>query len=156
MQTTASNIALFAPVPLEHLEDGGVLCEREGRVAFGSRAWEVFRELDRLREGSPTDVYIYASRTPVPLLHVSWRAVYIGHVESQNGAHPQGMRFRPPSTAKYPEDNIAYWAVFWEVTELHELSEAERIPVSHFTGFGKPKPYKVGFIPEGPLLIEHP
>jgi len=42
------------------------------------------------------------------------------------------------------------------VTELHELSEAERIPVSHFTGFGKPKPYKVGFIPEGPLLIEHP
>jgi len=157
MHSTASHIALLAPVPLEHLQDGTDICKREGRVAFGSRAWELFRELDLQRKGMLVDVYIYPSQKSVARgFHASWHGIYIGHVESQNGAHPEGMRVRPPSTAKYSEDNIGYWAVFWEVTNLRELSTAERIPLSYLTGFGKPKAYKVGFIPEGPLLIEHP
>ena len=157
MRETASNVALLAPVPREHLEDGRLVCETEGRVAIGSRAWEVFRELDHLRHALPVDVYIYPSHSDPPsLLEVSWQAVYIGHVESDGGAHPHGMQFRPPSTAKYANDNEGYWAIFWEVTNLREVSQSARIRIANFTGYGKPKAYKRAFIPEGPLLVEHP
>ena len=37
-------VALLAPVPLEHLIDGLSVCDQQGKVAFGSRAWEIFRE----------------------------------------------------------------------------------------------------------------
>jgi hypothetical protein len=56
---TAAQVALLAPVPLQHLRSGQTKAECEGRVAFGSRAWEVFRKLDALREGMPVDVFIY-------------------------------------------------------------------------------------------------
>ena len=106
MMLVSNDIALLAPVPLEHLEDGMEVCQREGRVAFGSRAWEVFRKLDELRNGLPVDVYIYASHDPgIRRLVVSWSGIYVGHVESVNGAHPEGMRFRPPSTGKSEDDN---------------------------------------------------
>lgn len=58
---TAAHIALLAPVPLEHLLDGETTARTEGKVAFGSRKWDTFRQLDALREGMPVDVYIYAS-----------------------------------------------------------------------------------------------
>jgi hypothetical protein len=157
MRETASNVALLAPVPRVHLEDGRLVCETKGRVAFGSRAWEVFRELDRLRHALPVNVYIYPSHSDPPsLLETSWQAVYIGHVESNGGAHPQGMRFRSASTATFANDNEGYWATFWEVTDLREVPQSARIRISDFTGYGKRKIYKRGFIPEGPLLVERP
>lgn len=55
------HIALLAPVPIEHLNDATNVCATVGRVAFGSRAWEVFRELDANRNGLPVSAYIYAS-----------------------------------------------------------------------------------------------
>lgn len=94
--------ALLAPVPIEHLEAGIDICSGEAKVAFGSRAWEVFHELDRLRNGKPVSAYIHASMSDAggsPI--VTWHAKYIGHVESKNGAHTEGMRFRPPSTGNY-------------------------------------------------------
>ena len=42
------------------LHSGANVCREEGKVAFGSRAWEVFRELDQIRKGEPVDVLIYA------------------------------------------------------------------------------------------------
>jgi hypothetical protein len=157
MTTSASHVALLAPVPLEHLTDGADIAKQEGRVAFGSKAWEVFRKLDTLRRGLPVDVYLYASHMDGPLvLATTWRARYIGHVEAVNGAHPSGMRYRPPSTAKYPSDNQGHWAVFWEVEALHEVPPAERRRLADFTGFGKRRSYGRNFIPEGPLLVEHP
>jgi hypothetical protein len=103
------------------------------------------------------DAYLYASHTDGPLiLEATWHARYIGHVESVNGAHPSGMRYRPPSTAKYPSDNQGHWAVFWEVESLREVSAAERRRLADFTGFGKRRPYGRNFVPEGPLLVEHP
>jgi len=156
MTTTTLDVALLAPVPLEHLLDGAIVCKTEGCVAFGSRAWEVFRKLDEIRNGLPVDVYIYASHSPGPLrLEISWHARYIGHVESIGGAHPEGMRFRPPSTAKYADDNLGYWAVFWEVEQLRKLPPTERIPTGEFRGLNKRKPYKRNFVPEGPILITH-
>jgi hypothetical protein len=133
------------------------VCQREGRVAFGSRAWEVFRKLDELRNGLPVEVYIYASHGPgIRGIVVSWSGIYVGHVESVNGAHPEGMRFRPPSTGKYEDDNRGYWAVFWEIEELHSLDESEHIPTGRFWGFDKRKSYGGNFVPEGPILIRHP
>ena len=158
MSDSALHVALLAPVPSQHLEAGFVVCREKGRVAFGSRAWEVFRELDALCKGLPVDVYFYASQADCGSpLKVTWHARYIGHVESHGGAHPEGMRFRPASTAKYKNDNEGHWAIFWEVECLQKLKEeSERIPLTEFLGIKKGKSYKVGFIPEGPLLVQQP
>jgi hypothetical protein len=150
-------IALLAPVPIEHLRDAVEVCKAQGKVAFGSRAWDVFRQLDAEVNGTPVDVYIYASMDPsAERIEVCWHARYIGHVESRGGAHPEGMRFRPPSTAKYAADNKGHWAVFWEVDHLRELAPEERLPVGQFIGYGSAKAYKRSFVPEGPLLVINP
>lgn len=145
------------PVPLEYLVDGAQLARREGRVAFGSMVWPKFKQLDELRKGLPVDVYIYASHSQSSgPIEVSWHARYVGHVESLGGAHPEGMRYRPPSTAKDPTDNAGYWALFWEAETLTELPKAERLAVADLPAFGQRKPYGHPFFPEGPMLIEHP
>ena len=157
MVTTAGDVALLAPVPLEHLIAGAEVCERHGRVAFGSRAWELFRELDGLRDDKPVAVYIYASHSDSSLsLKVSWHARYIGHVESIGGAHPDGMKYRPSSTEKYPNDKKDHWAVFWEVEKLRKLVPHDRIQTKEFCGFARRKKYDRNFVPEGPIIISHP
>ena len=150
--------ALLAPVPEEHLEGALEICGGEGKVAFGSRAWEVFRKLDELIDDGKTRVFIYASHSKVPTTppKVTWRGTYIGHLESRGGAHPDGMKFRPPSTLKYPTDNQGFWAVFWEVTGLVRLDKENWLPINELSGLEKDKPYISGFIPEGPLIIQHP
>jgi hypothetical protein len=154
----AAHIALLAPVPLEHLDSGKVIAETEGKVAFGSMKFELFRKLDVLRTGMPVDVYIYASHSDGQRdFEVSWRGRYIGHVVSDPpGAHPNGMKYRPASTANYPNDNSGHWAVFWEIEDLRPLLPEEGITLASFTPFDGKKPYGHAFPPEGPLLIEHP
>jgi hypothetical protein len=157
MESTATTVALIAPVPEHHLEDGADVSRRKGKVAFGSRAWEVFRQLDTLRSGSPVDVYLYASRSPRPgPPQITWHARYIRHVESVGGAHPDGMDYRPTSTAKNPDDNAGHWVVFWEVEVLRRLEPNEWIRISDLRGLDKPRYYPRDFVPEGPILIEHP
>ncbi len=69
---------LLAPVPMDHLSDGIEVCRQEGKVAFGSRAWEVFRDL-HAEAGPGAPVLIYASHSDAPLGPVvSWRARYAG------------------------------------------------------------------------------
>lgn len=72
------------------------------------------------------------------------------------GAHPDGMKYRPASTGKDPNDNSGHWAVFWEVEDLKRLPKEQRIVLAALTGFGKKRSYGHAFSPEGPLLIEHP
>jgi hypothetical protein len=43
-------VSLLVPVPFEHLYDGANICQSQGKVALGDRAWEVFRELDAERK----------------------------------------------------------------------------------------------------------
>jgi hypothetical protein len=155
--TTAGNVALLAPVPLEHLIDALAIMSNQRKVAFGSRDWETFRELDSLRKGLPVDTYIYESHGEGRFdFNVSWRARYIGHVESDLGAHPAGMKYRPASTCKYANDNSGHWAVFWELNHLERIPEQDRIHVGDFTGYGQKKAYGHSFSPRGPLLVEHP
>jgi hypothetical protein len=151
---TASNVALLAPVPLAHLTDGAAVANEKGKVAFGSRAWEVFRRLDGLRDGLPVEVWIYASHAHVggpP--KATWRARYIGHVETPTGAHPDGSKFRPPSTTEGGEDKAGHWGLFWEVEDLRELAPQEAMLVTRFQGFDRKSRYAKLFVPEGPLLV---
>lgn len=151
-------VALLAPIPEEHLISAlEVLRERE-KVAFGSRAWEVFRELDKMIGGGSVDVFIFASHASFSQSppRVSWRAKYLGHQLAKGGAYPGGDSFRPKSTFKYPGDNKGYWAVFWEVCDLIQLPTIQQIKIGDLGGYGKAKPYVKHFIPEGPILIKVP
>jgi hypothetical protein len=149
-------ICLLAPVPLEHLEGGLKVCQSKGKIAFGSRAFEVFRELDAHRDTKPVTVFIYASGNLTDeRLETSWTGNYVRWLEVSNGAHPDGMTYRPPSTANYPSDNKGHWAGFWEVKDLRKLGPEERIPTGQFVSFKSGKQYKNNFIPEGPLLVAY-
>jgi hypothetical protein len=147
MMKTAEDIALLAPVPLEHLKSGGTM---KGRVAFGSRAYEIFLKLEELRGDDDVDVYIYASHAGG--LHdaeVSWHARYVGFIRSESGLHPN-PKHRPESTFTDTPDS----AVFWEVEDLEPLEPP--IWIGTLKGLGKKKPYGHQFPPHGPVLIEHP
>ena len=106
-------------------------------------------------EGEPVDVYIYASHTvrdgPAT---ATWAAKYIGQVNSINGAHPEGRRFRPPSTFNYPTDNQGHWALFWEVADLRQLPSEEAVLIRDMRGWKHKTKYDKFLIPEGPLIIE--
>ncbi len=145
-------LAILAPVPLLHLEDGEYVSTHKGKVAFGSRAWEFFRKLDEERDGLEVETFIYASHTDVRDFSVTWHGRYVGHVEGVNGLHPKGRRYRPPSTLKW--DDEGYWAVFWEVAGLERL--AEPIPIAELHAWGTDEPYGKGFVPEGPMRVARP
>jgi hypothetical protein len=153
MDRCVSDLALLAPVPLVHLEDGQQVCTgmRVDRVAYGSRNWQFFEKLDALRGADCVDVYIYASHADNLHKVASWRARYVGHVRSTaGGLHPGGEKYRPPSTRGESD----YWAVFWEVRDLKRL--ADPIPLTDLRGLDSDHNYDRGFLPEGPMLIEHP
>jgi hypothetical protein len=156
--TLAFDVALLAPVPEEHLTSGLGNCHNHGKVAFGSRAFETFYELEHMRRGLTVDVYIYASHTKNPIgCQVSWRAIYIGFIKSEDlpSKHEDYEDlYRPETTKQYSDDTRLYWPLFWEVTDLQEI--ATHIPIHQFTGRGRKRPYQKIFVPEGPLLIEYP
>lgn len=146
---------LLAPIPEEHLIAGMDICDREGKVAYGSRAFEVFEKADGLRDGIPLDVFIYpswGSKFGPP--KARWHGTYVGHVHSISGAHPDGMRFRPDTTAQYPDDNQGFWAIFYEMTGLRELSKGETLAMTRFRGFGTQKKLVSNYIPRGPVLVD--
>jgi hypothetical protein len=106
--------------------------------------------------GGECDILIYASD---PIRHinppgVTWSARYLGSSLAINGAHKDGMTYRPATTAKYPLDNKGNWVLFWEVNQLRRIQTP--IKISQVRGFEKPQRYLTEFIPHGPLLIEMP
>lgn len=147
---SSPDIALLAPVPVGLLKEGQRLCETKGKVAFGSRAWELFRSLDELRGDLPVDVFIYASHTDQLDKIVTWRGRYVGHVEGVDGKHPDGRKFRSQLAL---EDGSGWWAVFWEVEDLQPVVP---IPIAGLRGHRSTKEYGTSFVPEGPMIIEHP
>lgn len=140
---------LLVPIPEEHLKSGLEVCGNEGKVAFGSRAFQVFEQADALRNEIEHDVFIYpslGSKFGPP--KARWHGTYIGHVHSIGGAHPEGMRFRPPTTAENPSDNSGRWAIFYELKNLTELSKQDSLAMNRFRGFGKQKKFVSSFVPE--------
>jgi hypothetical protein len=148
------SVALLAPVPEEHLLSGQATLSQSGKVAFGSKNWELFNKLGGLLKGNECDVLLYASDATRPLNPptATWSARFVGFTVAVNGAHKDGMKYRPTSTTKYPLDNQGSWTVFWEVTNLRPLSPG--IKISLLRGFEKPHSYLKNFIPKGPVLIQ--
>lgn len=144
-------LALLAPVPVGLLDEGLDVCRKKGKVAFGSRAWGFFREIDAEREELAVETFIYASHTHVRDLSVTWHARYIGHVEGVNGLHPEGRKYRSNLALA---DGDAWWAVFWEVEGLERLETP--IPIAELCAYATGEPYGKGFVPEGPMKIERP
>lgn len=154
---TATDFAILAPVPLEHLQSGAQIAKDTGFVAFGSRKWELFRKVDEMREGLAVPVLIYPSHEDVPAKDsfiVSWAGWYLGAEETPNGRHSGGMAHRPPTTGQYGGDNQGYWAVFWHVRDLIDLPQSQRLPISAVQtikgGWRKDAP------PRGPELVATP
>lgn len=135
---SAHPFAILAPVPLEHLQSGLDVGATQPFVAYGTRKWELLRKVDEIRGGAPVAMLIYPSHEDAEgstALRVSWFGWYQGHVDSKGGAHPDGMRYRPPTTAKYPEDNKGYWAAFWHVTGLRQLPKEKQLTIGKIQGF---------------------
>ncbi|MBE9227676.1 hypothetical protein IQ264_19805 [Phormidium sp. LEGE 05292] len=156
-----NSFAILAPVPEIHLISGQETIAQLSnepnneivKLAFGSMAFEVFRQIDELRQLQSVEVFIYASdSTADQPLHTqaSWHGLYIGHVPSRNGRYPGNKKFRPPSTLT----DKPTWAVFWEVQELKFLDKP--IEIASLKGLNKKSPFSSRFIPEGPVLIEYP
>jgi hypothetical protein len=157
MSDLPAHVALLAPVPLEHLKSGRVTCDTQGKVAFGSRAFEALHKLTELADGVPCDALIYASDshlTGPP--KVTWRARFIRWVEAKAGGHPEGFKYRPVSTAQYEADNYGHWYVFWEVRDLRELEPTEQILISNLKAADQKSKLAKNFIPRGPIVVEAP
>lgn len=163
MQKTHA-FAILAPVPERHLLSGleAIATQLDSddlpsdylpKVAFGSMDFEVFGEVEKLRNGKAIEVLIYASEAQgdQPLNpEVTWRGLYVGYVGSRRGRYPGKSIYRPQSTATDPPT----WAVFWEVQELELVKKP--IPIGSLRGKNKKTNYQARFIPEGPVLIEYP
>lgn len=153
------DFAILGPVPEQHLADGQAVAATEGFVAFGSRKWELFREVDRLRDGQDVPVLIYPSHEDIEgklTFMVAWTGWYIGHVASKMGAHPAGMKHRPPSTAAYPADNSGHWAVFWHVRDLAPLPSDRVVRISSLESYKKPGFWRMNAPPLGPEVVGRP
>ena len=151
----ASHFALLAPVPEVHLKSAYEASLK--RIAFGTNDFFTFDEATNQLKGMPketrVDIYFYSPDGEAIGLSVSWHALYIGHVDAAlSGVHPNGMLYRPPSTF-----SDAPWGMFYEVDNLQPLDK--HLPLSVLTGFRKAKPLGYTgriFVPERPMLIEHP
>ena len=151
-QLVTHKLAILAPVPQRHLRSGVKVCLDHGKVAFGASNKAFFDNVDNLREGAPVEVFLYASLTEQSSIpQVSRRAVYVGYVDAVDGKHPEGEKFRPPTTS-----NDGDWNVFWEVRDLQPLDNP--IEISTFRGYGKQlgETYHPDFIPQKPVRIEYP
>jgi hypothetical protein len=154
-----SDKAILTVVPLEHLRSGLTTIQIAGKVAFGSgdatsgnsRMLEFFHGLEK-----GIDVYIVPTHTPPNYpgqKRIAWVGRYLGYVNSIEGAHPAGMKYRPATTKKYATDNQGYWVLFWEVENLLELPPESHVKVSEFQSY-KTKRYHKPEIPRGPTLVE--
>ncbi|MBW4470706.1 MAG: hypothetical protein KME45_09910 [Stenomitos rutilans HA7619-LM2] len=122
------------------------------KVAFGSMAFEVFAEVEKLRAGKAIEVFIYAANAKgeQPLNpQVTWHALYVGSVGSRRGRYPGKAIFRPKSTAT----DRPNWAIFWEVQELGRLKTP--IQIGSLRGRNKKTNLQPRFMPEEPILVEY-
>ena len=150
-----TDFALLAPVPQIHLTNA--LAENLPLVAFGSNAWEVFRKLEeeRVSSGLRVDIFLYASLSDTgKVFHpqVTWRGCYVKCVDATSASgRREAFSYRPSSTKSEKG-----WAIYWLVKDLEELPESQYIKVSALRGWKTKSTYSPNFIPEGPLLIDHP
>ena len=155
MSELPAHVALLAPVPLEHLVSGRETCHQEGKVAFGSRAFDALHKLTEEAKGAACEVLIYASDAHLSgQPRVTWRAQFLKWVEAKAGGHPEGKKYRPKTTFDYPGDNYGHWYLFWEVSDLRELAPDEQVLISDLKPLDQKAKLAKNFIPRGPIVVE--
>jgi hypothetical protein len=150
------SIALLTPVPWEHLKDGEDVCQRQGKVAFGSNAFEELLKFEQ-EGGKGMHVLIYSSHKDHPTAaKVTWRATFVGMVKSEDFSNADRNKYRPPSCSAEDNDSTwTGWGCFYEVAGLEELSEDEAIPINKVkrkNGRG----HASTFVPRGPTIVTDP
>ncbi|NJK63755.1 MAG: hypothetical protein HC921_14660 [Synechococcaceae cyanobacterium SM2_3_1] len=145
--------AILAPLPEAHLAAAQQVCQREGKVAFGSRSEQLFRKIDLSRVRDTVDVFIYAANPEVDLgAVISWHGVYVGQVQAlPDGTHPDKARYRPLTA--YDTDCMKLWTLYWEMENLQPI---QPIKIETLRGFDQEAVYAASFVPKSPVLIEHP
>lgn len=145
--------ALLMALPQIHLVAGQSVCQHQGKVAFGSQESRLFRHLDLSRHGDQVDSFIIAITPERPIeVAVTWHGIYLGHVQAApEGTHPDKARYRPHTD--YENDYPGHWQVFWEVRDLRPIAP---ISVGDLKRFDHQQRFDPQFMPERPLLIEHP
>ena len=149
-------VGLLAPVPAILLRSALETCAAQGKVAFGTDAFEMFAKLDQ-QFGESVPVLIYPTGQhgdPDGLCtpgFVSYRATYRGTQQAWKGKHPTPT-LRPTATVEGDQQD-SKWALFWEVNDLVRLSKIDRVPVSELTAEGKKKALPRMFVLHGPMLV---
>jgi sRNA-binding carbon storage regulator CsrA len=147
-----TELALLAPVPYRHLPSALDSCTNYGKVAFGSNAWQLFKQLDEKRGDFECPVLLYASHDKALFPpRATWKATYVRQVPARAGKYPHDMNHRPSSAI-----DDSGWTIFWELTNLRPLERDEEILIKGLTGFRSQKTYAEAFRPEGPVLVENP
>lgn len=149
-------IGLLAPVPAVHLKAALDTCTAAGRVAFGTEAFDVFHKaMTEYGAGIPVLIWPTAHFGDPDNLcdpgYGRFRGTLVGTVEARVGRHPNPA-VRPATTISGNRPD-GRWSMFWEVSDLVRLSDAERVAITALaTEAGKP--LAKGFVPHGPTLVK--
>lgn len=153
-----SDFAILAPVPELHLRTGQQVARERTHVSFASKKWELFQEIDRLREGSEVPVLIYASHDELaePSFRVSWCGWYVGCLTDRDDMiREERLGHRPPSTIGNRHDDHRAWAVYWRVRALKPVSAEQVGSIGSFRSY-KSGHWRQGSAPRGPELVDRP
>ena len=143
-------IAIFAPIPASILKSSIETCAKAGRVAFGSKAGNVF---DKADEGIPVLIYPTGRNDDPDKLcpcdgYVNFRGTYLGTVRAIAGKHPN-PDVRPLATISDTESDF-----FWEVSDLVQLAKQDQIAITDLITDSTSKPLTKKYLSFGPRLVK--
>lgn len=151
-------VGILAPVPATIMGSAKNTCAFEGRVAFGSDAWDFFDKAKQdYGEGIPVLIYpTHRYGDPDRLCDpgfVPFRGIFLRTVRATKaGKHPDPA-VRPQVTISGPSTDSA-WMIFWEASDLAQVPKSDRIAITSLTAEGQKKPLGKGFVPHGPMLVK--
>ena len=150
------DFAILAPVPLVHLESGLGIVSQQAYVAFGSRKYDLFEEIDRTRGRDLVPVLLYPSHDDDRIqfdYKVSWTGWYVGSTSDQEAKFAdERAGCRPPSTKANANDNASIWPTFWRVASLTRLPAHEHREIRELNNYRTGKD-KESAPPRGPERI---
>jgi len=147
-------IAVLAPVPASILKSAIETCVTAGRVAFGSKVWNVFdKATTEYGKGIPVLICPTGRKDDPDELcpsvgYVNFRSLYLGTVQAVAGRHPN-PDVRPSATISDTDD----WDFFWEVSNLHKLAKQDQIAITDLISEGNGKPLTKSYPLYRPILV---
>jgi hypothetical protein len=150
-------VGLLWPLPMLHVQGAVELSRTASKVALGTRATSVLKELEALTGGDPLGVPVYVMATDLNSderpLQIAWRAVYLDAVKSSNGGHPEGMRFRWPATLQMPMPGDTHWNAFVHVCSFAALGASGTVPITALRDWVRKELLHEYFIPLRPQIV---